>query len=117
MKFTAHSDCATEGLEERIDQLDETAGKDVHVRECLQRITDKIGCIRNALTRSRATSEEFEALKDLEDEITDLQGEMIRLIVTEMHDDNYIAFYVGLRYGQLLERRKHKSQGDGRRHE
>lgn len=117
MKFTAHSDCATEGLEERIDQYDNIVDKDVHVRECLQRIKDNIGCIRNALTKYCATPEEFEALKDLEDEITELQSEIIRLIVTGMHDDNYIAFLVGLRYGQIRERRRQKSHGNDRRHE
>lgn len=117
MKFTAHSDCATEGLEERIDHYDNIVDKDIHVRECLQRIEDKIGCIRNALTRCCATPKEMEALNDLDDEITGLQTEMITLLAGEAHDETYIAYHVGVMFGQLRERRNRDDQEGGRRHE
>ena len=117
MKFTANLDCATEGLAERTDRYDETARKDEYVRECLSHIKDKIGCIRDVLTRCRATQEDIELLKDLDNDIVDYQTNLIDLLAGKAHMEINAAYHAGLMYGQLRDHCQDQAPEDGGRRE
>lgn len=114
MKFTANLDCATEGLEERTDRYDETARKDEHVRECLSRIEDNIGWIRDVLIRCQATKEDIELLKDLDNAIVDYQTLLVDFLAGKAHMEINAAYRIGQMYGQLRESRDQAPEGSGR---
>lgn len=117
MKFAADMDCATEGLEEKIDQYDESVAKDERIQAVIRRMLDMVGGIRDALIRSEANEVEIELLDDLEDEIVNLQTEMIDLLASKAYDEIFLAYQLGLIHGRLRERRNRQSKRNGGRHE
>ena len=113
MSYTG-SNCAARSVEERADQYDEIIGKDPAVLKARAQIAGMLECLRQSLVRFHVPPDQMRMLNDLEDMVTDLEGEDVLAIARAETDGAALAIKLGLKI-DLSATCDPQNQDEGRR--